>query len=92
VQVPFVQLREMLASNKELAQRLDELERKLATHDEAITGILMAIRELMSPPDAQETTDRVCLSRREEVKRRGQAFRRRGCGFRFRARSRRRIT
>ena len=46
----FVQLREMLASNKELAQRLDELERKLATHDQAITGILKAIRELMSPP------------------------------------------
>jgi hypothetical protein len=50
----FVQLREMLASNKELAQRLDELEariaRKLATHDQAITGILKTIRELMNPP------------------------------------------
>lgn len=47
----FVQLREMLASNKELAQRLDELERKLATHDQAITGILKTIRELMNPPE-----------------------------------------
>jgi hypothetical protein len=46
----FVQLREMLASNNELAQRLDELERKLNTHDQAITGILKAIRELMNPP------------------------------------------
>lgn len=46
----FVQLRDMLASNKELARRLDQLERKLATHDQAITGILKAIRELMSPP------------------------------------------
>lgn len=46
----FVQLREMLTSNKELAQRLDELERKLATHDQAITGILKTIRELMNPP------------------------------------------
>jgi hypothetical protein len=45
----FVQLRDMLASNKELARRLDELERKLATHDQAITGILTTIRELMSP-------------------------------------------
>ena len=45
----FVQLRDMLASNKELARRLDELERKLATHDQAITGILKTIRELMSP-------------------------------------------
>lgn len=40
----FVQLREMLASSKELAQRLDELERKLATHDQAITGILRTKR------------------------------------------------
>lgn len=47
----FVQLREMLASNKELAQRLDELERRLVTHDQAITGILKAIRELMNPPE-----------------------------------------
>lgn len=46
----FVQLREMLASNKELAQRLDELEHKLATHDQAIVGILKTIRELMNPP------------------------------------------
>jgi hypothetical protein len=46
----FVQLREMIVSNKELAQRVDELERKLGTHDQAITGILKAIRELMNPP------------------------------------------
>ena len=43
----FVQLREMLASNKELAQKLTELERKLVSHDQAIVGILKAIRELM---------------------------------------------
>lgn len=46
----FVQLRDLLGSNKELARRLDELERKLASHDQAITGILKTIRELMSPP------------------------------------------
>jgi hypothetical protein len=46
----FVQLRDILGSNKELARRLDELERKLASHDQAITGILNAIRQLMSPP------------------------------------------
>jgi hypothetical protein len=46
----FVQLRDMLSSNKELARRLDELERKLASHDQAITGILKTIRELMNPP------------------------------------------
>ena len=50
----FVELREVLATHKELAKRLDELEsrlgRKLATHDRAITGILEAIRQLMAPP------------------------------------------
>jgi phage regulator Rha-like protein len=54
----FVQLRELLTSNKELARRIDELEtridRKLTTHDDAITGILKAIRELMNPPVANK--------------------------------------
>jgi hypothetical protein len=39
--------------SKDLARRLDQLEvrleKKLATHDEAITAILSAIRELMNP-------------------------------------------
>jgi hypothetical protein len=46
----FVRMRELLASSKELAQKLAELERKIATHDQAIIGILRAIRELMNPP------------------------------------------
>jgi len=50
----FVQLRELFSSNKELAKRLDQLEarieKKLATHDEAIAAMLSAIRELMDPP------------------------------------------
>jgi hypothetical protein len=50
----FVQLREMLASNKQLARRFAQLEtrldKKLTTHDEAITAILSAIRQLMNPP------------------------------------------
>jgi phage regulator Rha-like protein len=46
----FVRMRELLASNRELAQKLAELERKIATHDQSITGILNAIRELMNPP------------------------------------------
>jgi hypothetical protein len=48
----FVRLRELLASNKELARRLDELEarlvQKLETHDQAIVGILKTLRELTS--------------------------------------------
>jgi phage regulator Rha-like protein len=50
----FVQLREMLASNKDRARRLDALEarieKKLATHDQAIAAMLSAIRELMAIP------------------------------------------
>ena len=46
----FVRLREILASNSTLARKLDELERKYKHHDEAITAILSAIRELTHPP------------------------------------------
>ncbi len=50
----FVQLRDLLTGHKELARRLDQLEarmeRKLSTHDQAIVGILDAIRKLMAPP------------------------------------------
>jgi hypothetical protein len=47
----FVRLREMIATNKELAKKLEDLERRLDTHDEAIVGILQAIRELMRPAE-----------------------------------------
>ena len=46
----FVHLRELLSSNKELAHKLDALERKLKNHDTAIVNILAAIRGLMAPP------------------------------------------
>jgi CHASE3 domain sensor protein len=53
----FVQLRELLASNQELAKRLDQIEarldKKLVSHDEAIAAILSAIRQLMHPPPAK---------------------------------------
>jgi hypothetical protein len=38
----FVQLREMISTNKELSRKLDELERKFATHDKAIAGLFTA--------------------------------------------------
>lgn len=46
----FVQLREMLATNKDLAAKLDQFERKLSTHDHAIAGLIDAIRQLTSVP------------------------------------------
>ena len=47
----FVRLREMVAGNKELSKTLDELERRVSHHDEAITNIVKAIRELAIPPE-----------------------------------------
>ena len=47
----FVRLREMVAANKELAKKLDELEHRVSHHDAAITGIVKAIRELATPPE-----------------------------------------
>ena len=49
----FVKLREVIATNRELAHKLAQLERKLKTHDEASLEILAAIRELMSPPQPE---------------------------------------
>ncbi|MET0661308.1 MAG: ORF6N domain-containing protein [Steroidobacteraceae bacterium] len=50
----FVRLREILASNQELALRLDELEarmaRKLSNQDRTIASIIKTLRELMNPP------------------------------------------
>jgi hypothetical protein len=49
----FVRLREMMVSNKEVAAKLAELERKVEGHDEAIRSLVQAIRQLMgSPPPA----------------------------------------
>jgi hypothetical protein len=50
----FVRMRELLTSNRVLAQKLRDLEsrvsRKLASHDQATANILKTIRELMNPP------------------------------------------
>ena len=46
----FVRLREMIVADSEVAVRLGELERKVASHDEAIRSLVTAIRRLMEPP------------------------------------------
>ena len=50
----FVRLRAMIATNEELSGKLDELERKVATHDQAIAGLITAIRELAAPPPPKQ--------------------------------------
>lgn len=50
----FVQLREMLSSHKELAAKLEALEQKVGSHDQAIAGLIDAIRQLMAPPEQKK--------------------------------------
>jgi hypothetical protein len=47
----FVQLRRALETNRELARRFSELERRIDKHDVEIDAILEAIRQLMAPPE-----------------------------------------
>ena len=47
----FVRLREILSTHKELAHRLERLERKHEKHDDEIQVIFRAIRELMVSPE-----------------------------------------
>ena len=46
----FIALRNLLASNRALARKLDELEHKYQRHDDTIKAILSAIRELLNSP------------------------------------------
>jgi phage regulator Rha-like protein len=47
----FVRLREFVATHKELAAKLKELEERIQDHDVKIVTIFDAIRQLMAPPD-----------------------------------------
>jgi ORF6N domain-containing protein len=47
----FVKLHETLDTNRELARKFAELERRVGKHDEEIAAILEAIRQLMAPPE-----------------------------------------
>jgi hypothetical protein len=47
----FIRLREMLATNRQLAAKIDELEKNLQTHDSAIRGLIHAIRDLSAPKE-----------------------------------------
>jgi len=52
----FVKLRQILSTNKELAYKLSELERKIEKHDTEIQAIFEAIRQLMRPPEKPKRT------------------------------------
>lgn len=44
-----VPVRKLVASNKDLARRLDQLEKKLGSHDPAVASLAITIRNLMAP-------------------------------------------
>jgi hypothetical protein len=46
----FVKLRELLLTHKDLAEKIAELEKKYANHDDKIQLIFEAIRKLLEPP------------------------------------------
>ncbi|MEY2563138.1 MAG: hypothetical protein QOH88_1331 [Verrucomicrobiota bacterium] len=46
----FVKLREALETNRELARRFSQLEKRVGRHDEQLGAIIDAIRQLMAPP------------------------------------------
>ena len=47
----FVKLRGTLDTNRELARKFAELERRVGKHDDEIAAILEAIRQLMAPSE-----------------------------------------
>jgi hypothetical protein len=49
----FIRLRAALAANRELAGRIEELEKHLETHDGAIQEIIKVIKKLMNPPPSR---------------------------------------
>jgi ORF6N domain len=48
----FVQLRDLLATHKNIARQLTELEKRVAGHDKEIAQIVAAIHRLLEPPPA----------------------------------------
>jgi hypothetical protein len=45
----FVRLREMVAANVQLASKLEDLEQRLDSHDEAIVDLFAALKRLLEP-------------------------------------------
>lgn len=53
----FVKLREMLLTHKDILLKLEQMERKISSHDENIQMIFEALKQLLNPP--QEPRPRI---------------------------------
>jgi len=65
----FVHLREMLASNKQLAVKFAELERRLDANDGALKTLFDAIRELLKPNSRPEVRREIGFHVKEQARR-----------------------
>jgi hypothetical protein len=73
----FVRLREMVAANAPLAAKLEELERRFDSHDDAIANLFATLKQLLEPPEApkrreigfhvRETAARYRVRRRSKI-------------------------
>jgi hypothetical protein len=59
----FVKLREIMSTHKDVARKLEDIERKLGQHDEHFRVVFEAIRQLMLPPSAPEKKRRIGFAR-----------------------------
>ena len=50
----FIELRNLVAGNKELASKLRRLESKVDSHDQAIAGLIDSVRDLLAPPEPKK--------------------------------------
>jgi hypothetical protein len=50
----FVELRSMLATNRELSQKLHALERKVSKHDDSIGELIEAMQKLLATPEVHK--------------------------------------
>ena len=63
----FVRLRQFLSAHNELARRLEQHEKRLRLHDQAIAGLVDTIRTLMAPSESKRRP--IGFVRPEEKKR-----------------------
>jgi hypothetical protein len=60
----FVKMREMLSAHKDILLKLEQLERKIITHDEDLSMIFSALKQLINPP--QEPRPQIGFRRQNE--------------------------
>jgi hypothetical protein len=50
----FIQMRDLLATHKNIARKLSDLEKRVGAHDKDIARIVTAIHRLLEPPPASK--------------------------------------